>query len=414
MSDRKSNPQLIILALWLMMFSASAQVIIVSPILPEISRALSIRSSLQGTLITSYTIMLGIMALVIGPVSDKVGRRRILLLGCSSLAVTLYLHGVANSFLSLLTMRALAGAAAGMLSGAAVAYVGDYFPYERRGWANGWVVSGVAVGQILGIPAGKILANQLGYKWPFLMFAITMTVAALLVWFFVPQPDVERETSRLTLKSVVSRYGKLIIKPEVFAASMVYFLMFLSLGMYVIYFPTWLENVVGLTAAQVALLFIIGGVANVVSSPVAGRLSDQVGRKPLIIISCLGLSLIMVLTTIVVTNYWYAYIMFALAMVMFALRYSPLQSLMTALVTSEKRGMFMSLAIAIGQVGMGFGSAIAGIAYTEYGYASNTFLGAFVIFVMAFIVLRYLPEPERISTTVTETYHNVATDPAET
>ena len=397
-----------------MMFSASAQVIIVSPILPEISRALSIKSSLQGTLITSYTIMLGIMALVIGPVSDKIGRRRILLLGCSSLALTLYLHGIANSFISLLSMRALAGAAAGMLSGAAVAYVGDYFPYERRGWANGWVVSGVAVGQILGIPAGKILANQLGYKWPFLMFAFTMTLAALLVWFFVPQPEVERDTSRLTLLSVISRYGKLIVRSEVFAASMVYFLMFLSLGMYVIYFPTWLENVVGLTASQVALLFIIGGVANVLSSPIAGRISDQVGRKPLIITSCLGLGLIMVLTTFVVTNYWYAYSMFALAMVMFALRYSPLQSLMTALVTSEKRGMFMSLAIAIGQVGMGIGSAIAGIAYTQYGYASNTYLGAIVIFVMAIIVLKFLPEPGRTATTLSESFRDVAADTAET
>jgi predicted MFS family arabinose efflux permease len=280
-----------------------------------------------------------------------------------------------------------------MLSGGAVAYVGDYFPYERRGWANGWVVSGVAVGQIIGIPAGKMLANHLGFQWPFLMFAITMTFAAFLVWFFVPQPEVERNSSKLTVFGVIDRYAKLIEKPEVFAASLVYFLMFLSLGMYVIYFPTWLENHVGLTAGNVELLFIVGGIANVLSSPAAGRLSDRIGRKPLIITSCIGLGIIMILTTYVVTNAWYAYFMFALAMVMFALRYSPLQSLMTALVTSEKRGMFMSLAIAIGQVGMGIGSAIAGVAYTRYGYASNTFIGAIVIFAMAVIVLKLLPEP---------------------
>ena len=390
------------------MFSASAQVIIVAPILPEISRELAIRSSLQGTLITSYTVMLGLMALLIGPISDKVGRRRILLLGTTSLAATLYLHGVANSFVSLLTMRALAGAAAGMLSGAAVAYVGDYFPYEKRGWANGWVVSGVAVGQILGIPAGKFLANNLGFKWPFLMFAITMTVSAFLVWFFVPQPDVERDTSKLTFSSVFLRYGNLIKKPEVFAASMVYFLMFLSLGLYVIFFPTWLENVIGLKAWQVEVLFVVGGVANVLSSPVAGRLSDQVGRKPLIIISCIGLGIIMVATTYFVTNAWYAYIMFAMAMVMFALRFSPLQSLMTALVTSERRGMLMSLAIAIGQVGMGIGSAIAGPAYTRYGYVSNTYLGALAIFAMALLVWKLLPEPKDESLGVaTEPYRKV-------
>lgn len=376
------------------MFSASAQVIIVAPILPEISRALAIKSSLQGTLITSYTIMLGVMALIIGPVSDKVGRRRILLLGCCSLAITLYLHAVADSFFSLLTMRALAGASAGMLSGAAVAYVGDYFPYEKRGWANGWVVSGVAVGQIIGIPAGKFLANTFGFKWPFLMFAITMTLSAILVWFFVPQPDVERDTSRLSVSSVFLRYVNLFRKPEVFAATVVYFLMFLSLGLYVIFFPTWLEDVVGLSAWDIQILFVVGGIANVLASPVAGKLSDRVGRKPLIVVSCIGLGLIMIATTYFVTNAVFAYVMFAMAMIMFALRFSPLQSLMTALVTSERRGMLMSLAIAIGQVGMGIGSAMAGPAFTHYGYVSNTYLGAVAIFAMAVIVVKLLPEPQ--------------------
>ena len=33
----------------------------------------------------------------------------------------------------------LTGAAAGLLTGSAISYVGDYFPYDRRGWASGWV-----------------------------------------------------------------------------------------------------------------------------------------------------------------------------------------------------------------------------------------------------------------------------------
>ncbi len=195
--------------------------------------------------------------------------------------------------------------------------------------------------------------------------------------------------------NVFRRYRRLIVQPAIFAASLVYFLMFLSIGMYIIYFPTWLENVIGLSSNEVLTLFIVGGVANVLFSPVAGRLSDRIGRKPLIITSCLGLCVIMIFTTTFVTNAWYAYIMFASAMIMFALRYSPLQSLMTALVPSEKRGMFMSLAIAIGQIGMAIGSTVAGLTYTRYGYVSNTYIGAIVIFAMAIIVAKLLPEPGR-------------------
>ena len=376
-----------------MMFSASAQVIIVAPILPEISEALDIKDSLQGLLITSYTVMLGIVALIIGPISDKVGRRRILLFGCGFMTIALALHGVADSYVSMVTVRALAGAAGGSLSGGAVAFVGDFFPYERRGWANGWVMSGMAVGQIIGIPAGKILADQFGFRWPFLMFAATMLVATLLVWLFVPQPDVTRDEDQLSVRSAIVKYRALLDQGPVRSVSIVYMLMFLSLGLFVIYLPTWLEKDIGVSGTDIATLFFVGGVANVLSSPVAGKLSDSLGRKPLIIASCVGLGLVMVMTSYVIHGIWTAYILFALAMIMFALRISPLQSLMTALVPDERRGMLMSLAIAVGQIGMGLGSALAGVTYTEFGYASNTFLATAAIVVMAVMVRYYLPEP---------------------
>jgi len=376
-----------------MMFSASAQVIIVAPILPEISEALGIGEALQGLLITSYTVTLGIVALIIGPISDKVGRRRILLIGCGSMSAALALHGMVDTYVSFVAVRALAGAAGGALSGGAVAFVGDFFPYERRGWANGWVMSGMAVGQILGIPVGKILADQFGFRWPFLMFAVTMAIATLLVWLFLPQPDVRRDEGRLGIRSSIAKYRLLMATDSVRAVSIVYLLMFFSLGLFVIYLPTWLEMVVGVSGTDIASLFFVGGLANVVSSPIAGRLSDRVGRKPLIIASCIGLGIVMVVTTYAIQGIWTAYIFFATAMVMFALRISPLQSLMTALVPDERRGMLMSLAIAVGQVGMGLGSALAGVAYTSYGYISNTMMATASIVVMAFMVHYFLPEP---------------------
>jgi predicted MFS family arabinose efflux permease len=377
-----------------MMFSASAQVIIVAPILPEISAALAIPHALQGLLITSYTVLLGTLALVTGPVSDKFGRRPVLLFGCGAMTVALLLHGVVADFAGMLTVRAMAGAAGGALSGGAVAYVGDYFPYERRGWANGWVMSGIAFGQILGIPAGKLLAGAFGFRWPFLMFAATMLGATILIFFFLPQPSVQRETARLTVTGSLQRYGQLFRQAPVRAASVVYMLMFLSLGLFVIYLPTWLESEIGVSNEGIAALFFVGGVVNVFASPMAGRLSDRIGRKPLIITSCVGLGVVMIVTPYAVTSTWMAYLLFAAAMMTFALRISPLQSLMTVLVPDQRRGMLMSLAIAIGQIGMGVGSAVAGIAYTRYGYASNTLLAAVAIAAMAAVVHWGLAEPE--------------------
>jgi predicted MFS family arabinose efflux permease len=92
---KKPGPYLIIFALWLLMFSASSQLMIIAPILPRIGAELNIPENIQGTLVTSYAIMLSLFALVTGPVSDKIGRRRILMIGTGFMSFALLLHSFA-------------------------------------------------------------------------------------------------------------------------------------------------------------------------------------------------------------------------------------------------------------------------------------------------------------------------------
>jgi predicted MFS family arabinose efflux permease len=165
-------------------------------------------------------------------------------------------------------------------------------------------------------------------------------------------------------------------------------------GLYLIYLPTWLETTLGVSGNEIASLFLVGGLTNIISGPMAGRMSDTVGRKPLIILSCVGFAVVMISTTFVVTSMLFAYILFGLAMLMMALRMSPLQSLLTALVSENRRGALLSLTVAIGQIGIGIGGAIAGIAYTDFGYVSNTVIGSIGIGLMAFLVYFSLPEPK--------------------
>lgn len=377
-----------------MVFSASSQVIIVAPILPRIGEALSVPDEHLGWLMTVYAVFLSLFALIIGPISDRVGRRLVLLLGSGFMTVALLLHGLADTFTSLLIVRSIAGAAGGMLSGGAVSYVGDYFPYERRGWANGWVMSGIAVGQIVGIPIGTLIASTMGFRAAFLLFAVTMAFATLLMALFVPQPEVERSTGRLSVGRALRTYWALMKRPVISAAIVVYFLMFFSLGLYVIYLPTWIERALSVQGTAIASLFLVGGLANVISGPMAGRLSDSIGRKPVIVASCVGLGIVMAATTHLVHSMFTAYIVFALAMAMVAMRVSPLQSLMTELVSADRRGALLCLAVALGQFGIGIGGAAAGPAYTHFGYSSTTYAGAIAIGLMAFMVQRFLPEPE--------------------
>lgn len=388
------NPYLIIFALWLLVFAASSQVMIISPILPRISEQLGTPLEVLGNLVTVYAVMVGLFAIIMGPLSDKIGRRKILLIGTGGISFFLFLHGLVDSFIGLLIVRGLAGMAGGVLSGSAVAYVGDYFPYEKRGWANGWIMSGIAMGQILGIPLGTLLADLMGFRIPFVLFGAIMALTYFLILAKVPQPNVELSKERVTFKGSLSKYYSLLKRSEVRAVAFAYVVMFLSISVYVVYLPTWLENSFGVSGKAIASLFFVGGIANVITGPIAGKISDRIGRKKIIIISCLGLALVMGITTYVISEFWVAYIVFFATMVLIAMRISPFQALSTQLIKSDNRGSLMSLLVAIGQVGYGVGGAIAGPFYVESGYVSNTLMGTCMILLMAYVVWKHVPEPE--------------------
>lgn len=394
MKYESATPYLILFSLWLLVFSASSQIMIIAPILPEIGQALATDVELLGNLVTVYAVMVGIFAIIMGPFSDKIGRRKILLIGTGGMALFLYSHTLVTDFTSFLIVRAMAGMAGGVLSGAAVAYVGDYFPYEKRGWANGWVMSGIAVGQILGIPLGTFLAEQFGFKSPFIVFGIIMSLTFVLIYFKVPQPNVELHTDKLTVFGSLTKYIELLKRTDVSFVALCYLLMFLSLSVFIIYFPTWLEKSFDSSLTTIGYIFAVGGVANVIAGPSSGWISDKIGRKNMIITSCLGLSLLMVGTTFFVTDLYFAFILFPVAMILIAMRISPFQALSSELVKSNNRGTMMSLLVAIGQVGYGLGGSIAGPLYSLHGYASNTFFGASAIFITAIVVWKFVPEPE--------------------
>lgn len=393
-SSNRDNPYIIIFALWLLVFSASSQVMIISPILPRINEQLGTPLEILGNLVTVYAVMVGFCAIIMGPLSDKIGRRKILLIGTGGISFFLFLHGVVTTFAGLMIVRGLAGMAGGVLSGAAVSYVGDYFPYEKRGWANGWVMSGIAMGQILGIPIGTLMAEFYGFRIPFILFGVIMAFVFILVWMKVPQPNVSLSEDKITIRGTVSKYYKLLQRADVRAVAISYVLMFLSISIYVVYLPTWLETTFGVSGKAIASLFFVGGIANVITGPLAGKISDKVGRKNIVITSCIGFSIIMAATTWIITDFWISYIVFFLVMALTAMRMSPFQALSTELVQSDNRGSLMSLLVAIGQIGYGLGGTFAGPFYVESGYVSNTYLGTIIVISLAYIVWKFVPEPD--------------------
>ena len=223
-----------------------------------------------------------------------------------------------------------------------------------------------------------------------------MAITFVLIFLRVPQPDVVLQKSKITFKNSFIKYRELLKRKDILAVAISYLLMFLSLSVFIIYLPSWLSKQFNVTVSQIGWVFFAGGIINAITGPNAGKLSDQIGRKKMIISSCLGLAMLMALTTTIITDFLIVFIIFPLAMALVAMRLSPFQALSSELVDSKNRGSLMSLLVAIGNIGAGLAGLIAGPLFEFYGYFSNTLLGAITFIITAFVVWKFVPEPELV------------------
>ncbi|HEX8904965.1 MAG TPA: MFS transporter [Longimicrobiaceae bacterium] len=389
---RRTPDAVVLGSLWVLVFAVTSQAMILAPILPAVARQLRVSEARLSAVAAGYSVAVAAVALVAGPVSDRVGRRAMLLAGAGAMTVTLALHAAVTGFGGFLLARVLTGAAGGVLTGAAAAYVGDYFPAERRGWANGWMMSGMAAGQVLGIPAGTVLAGRWGFRAPFLVFAVAMGIAFVVMLAFLPRPDVELRPERITPRYLYDHYRILLGRRAPAMAVLTHAGTFVAASLFLLYLPAWLEAERGVGTGRIAALFAAGGVATVIAGPAAGRASDRVGRKRLVVGASLALAAAMLATPAVMRGIVATGALFFVVNALTAARAAPLEALMVEVVPDEQRGTLMSLGMASGQAGAGIGNAVAGAAYAAVGYPLDAMLAAAVSALVALLVRISLPE----------------------
>src|SRR3989440_10815687 len=155
---------------------------LVAPLLPLIALDLGTTPGHAGIIVTTYSLAAAAFALFVGPLSDHVGRKKVLVFGLALFTVASFFTYHVSTFNALVILRAMTGLAAGTLSTSALSFAGDYYPYEERGRAMGILSMGYFVAFVVGVPAGALAASRFGWHWVFaglsggaaLMFAIVL------------------------------------------------------------------------------------------------------------------------------------------------------------------------------------------------------------------------------------------------
>src|ERR1700760_1038126 len=157
------------------------------PILPLYAQRFQATEWQIGLLLASYSFMQFLASPILGWLSDRYGRKPVLLCSLIGSATGYILMADATSLTMLFLARILAGVA-GASVGTASAYIADITPPENRSKRIGLIGAAFGIGFVLGPAIGGLL-SQWSVLAPFWCGALLSVANAALMWTVLPQPD---------------------------------------------------------------------------------------------------------------------------------------------------------------------------------------------------------------------------------
>jgi DHA1 family multidrug resistance protein-like MFS transporter len=266
------------------------------PVLPRFAAELGADAWLIGLIVGASTLTGVLIKFPAGALSDVLGRRRMLLLGAAFFAFPPFLYLLVQDACALLGLRFLHGLATAIFSPVASATVADLFK-EGRGEKLGWFASANEFGSAFGPLLGGVLLGMLAGPGLYKFYVVHVIVGILGVLAFLlalrlpigrasvqghPTPGSEAvKASRW--RQFQQGMWEVVSNRAIVIASSVEAAMYLGVGALMGFLPLYAKNIVYLSDASVGILIWVPLVMAMAGKPLAGRISDRIGRKPVIL-----------------------------------------------------------------------------------------------------------------------------------
>ncbi len=393
-SSAPARAGIVIAILFLIFFLGSSDNQMISPLLPLIAREFGLKEGEVGQMIgPAYALTAATAALLIGPISDRFGRRRFLLYASILFGASLVSIGLVTDVRVLAGVRLFTGLAAGTFSTCSIAYVADYFPYKRRGVAMSIVQAGYFGALVIGVQVANNLAQWRGWRSSFVFFGLLSIAAFVSVLALLPED--KHHLQSLHLSTVVSRrFDKvrmLFDNRERIAAIAAAFCVSGGFVGFFFYLGSWLKKTLQFGTRDLDVTFALIGVALLIGVVVAGPISDKVGKRGVSILSTIVLAAMLILIPTLGRGI-ILYVSLMIAAVAFAFRQGPLQALATELVPRHARGTLVAARNTASQIGIAVATVACGQLYDRTGYRGvGLFSG--IVTLAAAVCISIMKEP---------------------
>lgn len=258
---------------------------LIAPVLPAYAAHFGVGFAVASSLLTSFALARMSLRLVAGRLSDKHGSRRVCAAGGVIQASGALLAGFAPTFGVLLAARLIQGSGSAMFGTSINRYLLVTTDKVELGRATARFQGGILIGGTIGPIVGGIVAETVGIFAPFFLQAAVASMLAVVSARYIKDGG--------TPAAVVTPVGRSIrslLQLDGFKLIMLLGsgLFFIRAGATNVLMPAFSDEVLSLSPSLIGAIISLGSVVSLMVMPVAGRLADSVGRRPVALVGAFG------------------------------------------------------------------------------------------------------------------------------
>jgi len=367
-------------------FASVYATLVMAPVLTQIAAEFHISTGTAGLLAAAYAGPGIITSLLVGPYSDRLGRRRFLIAGALTMGVFTLLCAAASSFEVLLILRAIAGVGGSLIFPNANALVGDAFAYRERGRAMSTIVGFNTMASVIGVPVAGVMAEATSWRASVALVGVLALLAGVGLALFL-RPVNEASTKERAL----GLYRRILGNTSAMAAVVSSFLGSLYWFTWITYLVVFFEHTFGLSRGAASTYSLTMGLGVLIGSQIGGRIGDRIGHRLVVATTIVASgTLLLVLTSLPFPLLTAAMLNLLLSAVIGA-RFATNITLLTEQVP-DARGTLLALSSATVALAIVVGSSIGGFLIDTIGFGA---IGVFCIgaaLLSSVIVLAFVRE----------------------
>jgi DHA1 family tetracycline resistance protein-like MFS transporter len=368
---------------------------LILPLLPYYAKTFNANQTTTGILIASYAVMQLIGAPILGRLSDRFGRRPILLLSVFGTFLGFLLLGFANALWMLFASRIIDGLTGGNLS-VAQAYISDVTDAKNRSKGLGMIGAAFGLGFIIGPVTGGLL-SQWGYAVPAFAAATISFLNLILIYTWLPESLTEEKRSQMTERRPAITLNALLVafqRPFTGSILITRFFFGLAFAIFQTIFSLYALAKFNLTARDTGFVLTYVGVLSViVQGFLVGRLTNRF-REDILITASVVLMGVSLLGWALAPSLLWLYIIMTPTAMSGGLLNTLLSSTLTKAVAPQEIGGILGLSAAVESSTRVIAPILGGVLLQQIGtWAPGVFGAVVMIGISIYVFIKIYNHP---------------------